>query len=134
MLPKLSLYRSNKNDFSVDYDLKNKLGEGSFSEVWLCVRRNTGEELAAKILKKKYGRTINTDTWHTISEVLVAKSIEKHPFLLTMEGAYHEIESGKVILITELMKKSLYDIIEGSQSPIPDFRIKCYMYQMLEGI
>lgn len=131
MLPGLCC--SDGHEFSADYDLKNKLGEGSFSEVWLCVRRSDGAELAAKILKKHYGRTMDAAAWNAISEVTVATSIDKHPYLLTTEKAYHDVESGKVVLVAELMKKSLYDVIESGQCAMTDVRIKCYMYQMLEG-
>jgi len=134
MSPKPSLFSGNGYNFSNDFDLKDKLGEGSFSEVWLCVRRSDGAELAAKILKKHYGRAMDTAAWTTISEVTVATSIGKHPYLLTMEEVYHDVESGKVILVTELMKKSLYDVIDSGQCVMTDARIKCYMYQMLEGI
>lgn len=133
MSPKLSLYSSENNSFTVNFDKKNQLGEGTFSKVWLCVRRNNGEELAAKILKKKYKNNMNATTWKTISEVMVATSIEKHPFLLMMEEAYHEVDSGEIILVTELMNNSLHDIINECQSPISDSRIKNYMYQILEG-
>lgn len=133
MSSKLSLYSDDGQDFCADYDLKDKLGEGVFSDVWLCVHRRNEKKFAAKILKKRYEWTSNTVQWNTISEVMVASSLEKHPFLLTMEAVYHIIECGKIILITELMEKSLYDVIEESQCPVPDSRIKSYMYQMLEG-
>lgn len=116
--------------FSAHYDLKAKIGEGTFAEVWWCTRRDTGQEAAAKVLKKNYGK--NTE-WSTISEVTVAKSVGKHPFLLTTESAYFDHGTGKIILVTELMKKSLYDLITEGTCPLPDNRIKTYMYQMLEG-
>lgn len=133
MLSKLPPYSSNSQSFSVDYDLKNKIGQGTFSEVWLCVQRNSGQEFAAKILKKNYGDTMDKAKWDNISEVNVLHSVGHHPFLLMMEEAYHERETGKIILITELMKKSLYDIIEEGECPLSDYRVKTYMYQMLEG-
>ncbi|KAL5239270.1 hypothetical protein ACI65C_006680 [Semiaphis heraclei] len=126
--------RDNSNNFYSEFDLKKKIGEGTFSEVWLCVQRNNEREYAAKVLKKKYGNTIDTDTWTSISELNVSFSLEKHPFLIMIESAYHEKETGKIILVSELMKKSLYDIIENGECPLSEFRIKTYMYQMLEGL
>jgi len=126
--------RDNSNNFYSEFDLKKKIGEGTFSEVWLCVQRNNGREYAAKVLKKNYGNTIDAGTWTSISEVNVSISLEKHPFLIMIESAYHEKETGKIILVSELMKKSLYDIIENGECPISEFRIKIYMFQMLEGI
>lgn len=130
---KLSLYSINSPDFVSEYDLISKIGEGTFSDVWLCVERNSGQNLAAKILKKKYGTKVNADAWKAISEVSVSKLFGKHPFLLIIEKAYHETDTGKIILITELMNRSLYDVINNGECPLSDCRIKTYMYQMLEG-
>ncbi|XP_001951953.2 MAPK/MAK/MRK overlapping kinase-like [Acyrthosiphon pisum] len=126
--------RDNSNSFYSEFDLKKKIGEGSFSEVWLCVQRSNGREYAAKMLKKNYGYTVDADTWNAVAEVNVSNSLEKHPFLLMLKSAYHEKENGKIILISELMKKSLYDIIENGECPLSEYRIKTYMYQILEGL
>lgn len=134
MLPNVSpSSKDNFYNFRTEFDLKKKIGEGTFSDVWLCVKRNSGREYAAKILKKNYGHKVDDDTWNAISEVNVSKSVGKHPFLLMLESSYHEEETGKIILVSELMKKSLYDIIENGECPLSDYRIKTYMYQMLEG-
>jgi len=126
--------RDNSNSFYSEFDLNKKIGEGSFSEVWLCVQRSNGREYAAKILKKNYGYSVDAETWNAVSEVNVSNSLENHPFLLMLKSAYHEKENGKIILVSELMKKSLYDIIENGECPLSEYRIKTYMYQMLEGI
>lgn len=120
-------------EFSAEFSMRTLIGEGTFSEVWSCVRRNNGRKFAAKILKMNYGPRMNADAWSDISEVNVSNSVKKHPFLLLIEEAYHDRNTGKVILVTELMNKSLYDIIEDGECPLPEYRVKIYMYQMLEG-
>jgi len=134
MSPNLLSSRDNFSNFYSEFDLKEKIGKGTFSDVWLCVQRNDGREYAAKILKKNYGHTMDADKWNTISEVNVFNSVGNHPFLLMLKSAHHDKENGKIILVTELMKKSLYDIIENGECPLSEYRIKTYMYQMLEGI
>lgn len=132
MLP--SDNRCKLKSFSVDYEFMNKIGEGTFSDVWLCVHRNTKHEAAAKVLKDTYERNVYEKNWNAISEVnIMTKSIGNHPFLMAMENVYYDYDSGKVVLVMELMKKSLFDIIEEGMCPLSDFRIKTYMYQMLEG-
>lgn len=121
-----------ENSFDHDYELINEIGSGSFSEVWSCVQLATGQKYAAKILKADYRTTMDSAAWNVITEVYVVNSIVKHPFLLTPEVAYHELELGKVILITELMSKTLYDIIKD-KCVLTDYQIKIYAYQMLEG-
>ncbi|KAL4136034.1 hypothetical protein QTP88_007606 [Uroleucon formosanum] len=126
--------RENSYNFYSEFDLKKKIGEGSFSEVWLCVQRSNGREYAAKVLKKNYGHTVDAETWNAVSEINVSNSLGKHPFLLMLKSAYHEKENGQIILVSELMKKSLFDIIENGECPLSEYRIKTYMYQMLEGL
>jgi len=132
--PNLLSSRDNFNNFYSEFDLKEKIGEGSFSDVWLCVKRNNGREYAAKVLKKDYGHTVDADKWNAISEVNVSNSVGKHPFLLMLKSAYHDKEKGQIILVTELMKKSLNNIIENGECPLSEYSIKTYVYQMLEGI
>lgn len=125
---------SSVDDFGTVYDLIRQIGEGMFSDVWLCVRRHNGRKYAAKILKKNYGNFMGADDWNSIAEVNVAKSVLNHPFLLMAERCYHErLGPGRIILVTELMKKSLYDVIVARESPLPENRIKPYMYQLLQG-
>lgn len=134
MSAKLSLNSGSVFDnFSVDYDLKDKIGEGAFSDVWSCVQRSNGQLAAAKVLKNDYKNTMTDATWNSISEINVANSLKNHPFLLTLKKAYYDDKLGRVTLVTELMKKSLFDIIEEKKCPLPEFQIKSYMYQMLEG-
>lgn len=122
-----------ENSFSDDYDLINTIGAGSFSEVWSCVQRATGQKHAAKMLFEDYGATtLDAAAWNEINEVNLANSLQKHPFLLTAEAAYHERESGKIILIMELMTRTLYDIIKD-KCVLTEYQIKTYAYQMLEG-
>ncbi|XP_050439158.1 MAPK/MAK/MRK overlapping kinase-like [Adelges cooleyi] len=126
--------RGGNGCFSADYELIEKIGEGTFSDVWRCVQRDGGREMAAKVLKKTYKGPMDAAAWATIHEVNVTKSIDRHPYLLLVECAYHESDTGSLVLITELMKRSLYDVIESEGCPISDYRIKLYMYQLLEGI
>lgn len=124
---------SSPNSFSGEFELKKVIGQGAFSDVYLCVRRDDERKYAAKVLKKDYGQTMDETAWKTVSELNVANSMTKHPFILSIVMAYHEQQSGKVILLTELMSRSLYDIITEGQCPLSDIRIRDYMYQMLEG-
>lgn len=125
---------SSVDDFTTEYDVKNQIGEGMFSNVLLCVQRENGQEYAAKILKKSYGSIMRANDWNSIAEVKVAESILRHPFLLMMERCYHErLGTGRVIMVSELMKRSLSDVIEAGECPLPENHVKSYMYQLLEG-
>lgn len=121
-----------RNNFADNYDLKDNIGEGTFSEVRMCVQRSTGLKFAAKILKKDYQKTLDATTWNSFNEVNIANTLENHPFLLIIKTAYYEPNIGKVILVSELMEKSLYEVIEN-KCILTHYQIKTYMFQMLEG-
>lgn len=69
MPTEVPLNSGSSGDFLSIYDLQKKIGQGTFSEVWRCVRRNGGQEFAAKILKKDYGSDMDEKDWLAISEV-----------------------------------------------------------------
>lgn len=135
MLPVLNQDISyvSSNDFSADYALIKKIGEGSFSDVWLCVNQNDGKQLTAKILKRDFDKTANANTLSDVSEVRVARVVGRHPFLRMVEGVYHQQNNGKIVLFAELMRRSLRDVIEDDELPLSACRLKSYTYQMLEG-
>lgn len=124
---------TSSTNFFDDYELKHSIGQGAFSDVYLCVRRDNEQQYAAKVLKEDYGRTMDETAWKTISELNVANAMRKHPFILSIGLAFHEQQTGKIILLSELMNKSLHEVIAEGQCPLSDVRIKEYMYQMLEG-
>ena len=37
-----------------DFDILEQLGEGSFGRVFLCKKRDNGQRLALKVMKKQY--------------------------------------------------------------------------------
>jgi len=53
-IPKLLSSRDNFNNFYSKFDLKEKVGKGSFFDTWLCVQQNNERDYAAKVLKKDY--------------------------------------------------------------------------------
>lgn len=121
-------------DFASDYKIKYQISEGNFSYVWMCVQRDNGHKYAAKILKKSYGNSVNMDDWKNIAEVKVARSFLKHPFLLMLERVYHECsEPGRVIMVSDMMNRTLYDVIGAGECPLQEKRVKSYTYQLLEG-
>ena len=54
-----------------NYEILNKLGGGSFAEVYKAIEKKTGEYVAIKILKKKYSN------WEECLELRETKSLKK---------------------------------------------------------
>ncbi|KAG0022218.1 hypothetical protein BGZ81_008631, partial [Podila clonocystis] len=81
------------------YTILNKpsLGEGGFGSVWRAVRRETGEEVALKVIKKRqhHNKNIASD------EIAVMQKL-KHPNILQLEDWYESHR--KFYLVLQLAK------------------------------
>jgi hypothetical protein len=76
-----------------DFELLKVIGRGTYGKVMQVRRRDTGEILAMKVLKKEniFARNDPKDLQHTISErnVLALVNNEAHPFILGLRYAFH---------------------------------------------
>jgi len=76
-----------------DFELLKVIGRGTYGKVMQVRRRDTGEILAMKVLKKEniFARNDPKDLQHTISErnVLALVNNESHPFILGLRYAFH---------------------------------------------
>ncbi|KAG0035403.1 hypothetical protein BGZ82_005295 [Podila clonocystis] len=81
------------------YTILNKpsLGEGGFGSVWRAVRRETGEEVALKVIKKRQHHNKNLAS----DEIAVMQKL-KHPNILQLEDWYESHR--KFYLVLQLAK------------------------------
>ncbi|XP_062393126.1 ribosomal protein S6 kinase alpha-3-like [Sardina pilchardus] len=84
----------NARQFSDVYELKEDIGEGSYSVCKRCIQRSTGAEYAVKI--------INKSKRDPAEEVDILLRYGQHPNILTLKDVYDDGRS--VYLVTELMK------------------------------
>ena len=59
-----------------------KIGEGSFGRVFKCKKRDNGQILALKVMRKQY-LINNHQIKYAVSEAQIMKTID-HPFLMKM--------------------------------------------------
>ncbi|KAK6631802.1 hypothetical protein RUM43_013866 [Polyplax serrata] len=117
--------------FLKKYKVLSHIGEGSFSEVLKCQERESGNLYAAKRLKKDYHSLAEVTE---SPEVIAMRKLSHHPNILHIIEFHVDPIPGKVTFIFELMDMSLYDMMKNRKRPLPEIRVKRYLYQLLKGL
>jgi calcium/calmodulin-dependent protein kinase I len=108
----LSKERMDASSVSSVYEMKQELGKGAFSVVYLAVNKNTGEKVAIKIIDKH--ETKQEDQKRLKTEVEILKRV-KHPNIICMKDLFDTPD--KLYLVIELVTGGeLFDkIVEKGQ-------------------
>jgi len=67
--------------FSIEYKIIQKLGEGSFSEVFKAQVLKTGDFVAIKCMKQKY---LNIETVNSLREVRALKRLSAYKNIISL--------------------------------------------------
>ncbi|CDF36932.1 Serine/threonine protein kinase Mitochondrial [Chondrus crispus] len=95
-----------------DFDVVDELGSGGYGTVFKAEDRNTGDEMAVKVIHKK---TLHQDVRvyrNALAERRILELVRGHPFVLGMHFAFQSAH--KLYLVTELCHSDLYDFIDES--------------------
>ena len=124
-----------------NYEILNRLGGGSFADVYKAIEKKTGEYVAIKILKKKYSN------WEECLELRECKSLKKlqdSSFNSHQKGIQNIIklkemifikETGTLNLIFEYMEKDLFILMkERTPKKLNENQIRSIIYQTLNGL
>ena len=123
-----------------DYELINRLGGGSFADVYKAREKSTGEIVAIKILKKKYKK------WEECLELREVKSLQKlqDDSLSNQKGVDNIIKLKQIIfinktgtlnLVFEYMEKDLFALMKSREpKTLSEYEIKDLIYQTLLGL
>ena len=65
-----------------DFEIIELIGEGSFGRVYKCKKRDNGQLLALKVMKKQY-LISNHQIKYAVSEAQIMKTLD-HPYLLKL--------------------------------------------------
>ncbi|XP_055599244.1 MAPK/MAK/MRK overlapping kinase-like [Uranotaenia lowii] len=114
-----------------DYKILEKIGEGSFSEVYQIRQRRTGLHYAAKKLNKLYKTSAEA---LECSEIQVMKVLDYHPNVVSFVDILHDEINGTLTLIMELMDMSMYDYIKNRKRCLSEKRVKRFLYQIVCGL
>ncbi|GJQ69470.1 Adar [Trypoxylus dichotomus] len=119
------------SNFGTKYKVIQKIGEGSFSEVLKCEDKVTGMLYAAKKLKKTFKSVSDV---MTCAEIIAMQKLSRHPNVLCMIEYFYDINMGKLTYVFELMDMSMYEYMKVKKRPMPEIRVRSYLYQMLKGL
>ena len=121
-----------------DYEILKRLGGGSFADVFQAIEKSTGEQVAIKVLKKKYTK------WEDCLELRECKSLQKLnknssntpgiEFIIKLKQIIFIKESGTLNLIFEYCDKDLYELMKQNAKKFTENQIRTIMYQTLLGL
>ena len=83
-IDKSNFVRLKANNFFDEYDLKEKLGEGSFGTVYKVIQRKTNYLRVVKVIKKKY-----VDKSEFLNEIELLKTVD-HPNIIKLFDCYYD--------------------------------------------
>lgn len=122
---KSSLLHENTLD---KYGLVSKLGEGTFSNVFKVVKKETNEYYSIKIMKRKF---TSYDAVYSLPEVKFADVIGKSENILNVHEIIYEPKIGRLSIVYNYMEKDLLTLL---QEGINEEEIVLYAHQLIKGI
>eukprot|EP00043_Microstomoeca_roanoka_P013164 m.128913 g.128913 ORF g.128913 m.128913 type:complete len:424 (-) comp15684_c3_seq1:858-2129(-) len=113
------------------YDIMNKAGEGTFSEVIKAKRKADGKVFAVKRMKGKFSSTEQVDK---LREIQALRRLKNHPNIIQLEGVIYNKDKRSLDLVFELMDMNIYERIKGRRNHLPEDVVKRYMYQLCKAL
>eukprot|EP00735_Rhodelphis_limneticus_P008517 TRINITY_DN2155_c0_g1::TRINITY_DN2155_c0_g1_i1::g.12753::m.12753 TRINITY_DN2155_c0_g1::TRINITY_DN2155_c0_g1_i1::g.12753 ORF type:complete len:456 (-),score=146.91,sp/P54644/KRAC_DICDI/44.54/1e-132,Pkinase/PF00069.20/1.9e-75,Pkinase_Tyr/PF07714.12/9.4e-36,PH/PF00169.24/1.3e-23,PH_11/PF15413.1/1.1e-08,PH_3/PF14593.1/1e-05,PH_3/PF14593.1/1.6e+02,Kinase-like/PF14531.1/19,Kinase-like/PF14531.1/3.4e-05,Pkinase_C/PF00433.19/1.4e-05,PH_9/PF15410.1/9.9e-05,PH_9/PF15410.1/4.6e+03,PH_8/PF15409.1/0.00068,PH len=111
----------------IDFDILSVLGKGSFGKVLLVKKKNSGELLAMKVLKKESVIKQN-EIQHTRTERAILQRI-KHPFIVGLQYAFQTNE--KLYMVMDYVAGGELYFHLRNERRFPEKRVKLYMAELV---
>ena len=122
-----------------DYEMRTRLGGGSFADVYKAREKSTGDIVAIKVLKKKYKKLEECNDLRECKslQILNKISIYEKGFenIINLKKIIFTKKTGVLNLIFEYMEKDLLELMKSLEPKhLPEERIKDIVYQTLQGL
>lgn len=110
------------------YVVLQQLGDGTYGSVALAQRRDTGEKVAIKRMKRKYY------SWDEAMNLREVKSLKKlnHPNIVKLREVIREDDT--LYFVFEYMRANLYQLLREAARPFPEPVLRNMVYQVLQGL
>ncbi|XP_030492535.2 probable serine/threonine-protein kinase At1g54610 [Cannabis sativa] len=112
------------------YDKLDKVGQGTYSNVYKARDRDTGQIVALK--KVRFETSEPESVKFMAREITILRKLD-HPNVLKLEGLATSRMQYSLYLVFEFMHSDLSRII-SSPERLTEPQIKCYMHQLLSGL
>ncbi|KAI6204124.1 hypothetical protein M3Y94_00635900 [Aphelenchoides besseyi] len=110
------------------YRMTKKVGDGTFGEVSLAKKLDTGDIVAIKRMKKKFY------SWDEAMALREVKSLKKlnHPNIIKLREVIRENDI--LYFVFEFMQENLYELMKDRDRYFPESVIRNIIYQVLQGL
>ncbi|XP_009889391.1 PREDICTED: MAPK/MAK/MRK overlapping kinase [Charadrius vociferus] len=114
-----------------NYKPVGKIGEGTFSDVLKTLSLRDGKYYACKHMKQHFE---SMEQVNNLREIRALRRLSPHPNILMLHEVVFDKKAGSLSLICELMDMNIYELIKGRRKPLPEKKIKNYMYQLCKSL
>ncbi|VDK44802.1 unnamed protein product [Anisakis simplex] len=110
------------------YNMTKRLGDGTFGEVLLAKKLDTGDKVAIKRMKKKFY------SWDEAMALREVKSLKKlnHPNIIKLREVIRENDN--LYFVFEYMQENLYELMKDRDRYFPEHVVRNIIYQVLQGL
>ncbi|NXN65855.1 MOK kinase, partial [Himantopus himantopus] len=115
----------------LEYKPVGKIGEGTFSDVLKTLSLRDGNYYACKHMKQHFE---SVEQVNNLREIQALRRLSPHPNILMLHEVVFDKKAGSLSLICELMDMNIYELIKGMRKPLPEKKIKNYMYQLCKSL
>ncbi|EAY03124.1 CMGC family protein kinase [Trichomonas vaginalis G3] len=120
-----------KELFGPDWRIINKLGEGSFSEVFKVKSMKNQQFYAIKMLKKRF-RSVEEVT--RLPEIMCLRALEGNPNIIRLEEVLFDSKHNCLALVFELLDENLFELMRDHKQPFDEKTSLLIIYQLLKAL
>lgn len=114
-----------------NYDKVDKVGQGTYSNVYKARDRDTGKIVALK--KVRFETSEPESVKFMAREIMILQKLD-HPNVVKLEGLATSRMQYSLYLVFDFMQSDLASIITNPEGRLTEPQVKCYMHQLLSGL
>jgi len=113
------------------YEITEKIGEGTYGEVYKAKDRTTGATIALKKIRLLDAEEEGVPST-TLREISLLKELSHYPHIVRLMDVIHK--NFKLYLVFEFLEQDLHMYINSTKEMIAPELVKSYLFQLLSGV